>query len=297
MKHQPQCSVVITNYNTWSLTEACVSALQTHCKGTFAEIIVVDDGSLDAAPHSVSSCATVVRNERTLGYVKSVNRGIQSSSEDLILVLDSDAAVRSNCLAQIMEEFQTNVRLGALGFMLRSEANEVTPSAEKEPTLLGFLLGQRFEHAARQLYERSTPLPICLHSCAIAIRRKAYETIGGFDEVFDFSDADVDFSMRLRNAGWEIAVCDKIEMFHRRGGSDQTSAQRIVRHHKNRWILLSKHRKLLFADLLRGLLVCRHGTELLIFHLLKRIHPSPELHGKIESRRTLMRDIRLSYPT
>jgi GT2 family glycosyltransferase len=32
-----------------------------------------------------------------------------------------------------------------------------------------------------------------LHSCAIGIRRKAFDSIGGFDEDFDFLDADLDF--------------------------------------------------------------------------------------------------------
>ena len=117
--------------------------------------------------------------------------------------------------------------------------------------------------------------------------------IGGFDEEFDFLDADTDFSMRLRRAGWEIAMEKRVRILHEGSGSPQATATRVVRHHANRWRLLEKHGLITHPTLLRGVLALRHAAE---FLWLSRPGGDPATRAdKLSGRRRLMSTVWKSY--
>jgi GT2 family glycosyltransferase len=97
----------------------------------------------------------------------------------------------------------------------------------------------------------------------MAVRRKAFEQIRGFDEEFDFLDADTDFSMRLQDASWLIITDSSLQCFHQGSGSPQTTACRVLRYHRNRWLLLQKDRRVRFGPVCKLILFTRHMIELL----------------------------------
>jgi glycosyltransferase involved in cell wall biosynthesis len=104
-------SAVITNFNTWSLTERCVRALEQHASGYLKEIIIVDDFSDGVGPEYVAKSCTVRRNIKTLGYVKSANDGIRATSSDFVLLLDSDAEPMNNlpiCIKTNQDRMETD---------------------------------------------------------------------------------------------------------------------------------------------------------------------------------------------
>jgi GT2 family glycosyltransferase len=231
-------SAVITNFNTWSLTERCVRALEQHASRYLKEIIVVDDFSDDVGPEYLRKSCTVRRNIKTLGYVKSANDGIRASSSDFVLLLDSDAEPISNLAALVAQVMETDSRIGAIGFSLINSRGEPTGNSSLEPTWWSFSLGQRLAGIVeKRLPNRRKQL---LHSCAIGIRRKAFDSIGGFDEDFDFLDADLDFSARLLDQGWRVAIDPSGLAIHEGGGSPQTTHKRVLRFHKCRLLFFRK---------------------------------------------------------
>jgi len=50
--------------------------------------------------------------------------------------------------------------------------------------------------------------------CCMLVRRKAFESVGGFDEEYFVYCEDSDFSFRLRRKGWEILHAPGIHAFH-----------------------------------------------------------------------------------
>jgi GT2 family glycosyltransferase len=132
---------------------------------------------------------------------------------------------------------------------------------------------------------------MCLHSCGLVVRRTAFEEVGGFDESFDFLDADTDFSLRLRKAGWRLAKSDDLVAYHEGGGSPQSTAKRVLRHHRSRWQLLEKHGKLTRPLLTRLLLLLRHALELAALRLTGPLLASdPRVRAdKLAGRRALVR--------
>jgi GT2 family glycosyltransferase len=255
----------VTNYNTTALTVRCIEAIRRHHRRQPAEIIVVDDASSEELENQLPAGVTLIANETNQGYVRSVNIGVARATADLVLVLDSDAAPLDDIGTAIVDAFAAAPRLGALGFRLVDRDGNPTGATQPEPTALGLVLGQALEQRFNHRLPRRHPDWFTIHSCAIAFRRQTFFEVGGFDDGFDFLGADTDFSMRLRRAGWELAIASHVQILHEGSGSPQTTARRVVRHHASRWRLLEKHGLVTNAFLLKSALATRHAAELLWF--------------------------------
>jgi GT2 family glycosyltransferase len=290
-------SVVVTNYNTNELTLRCLAGLERHAGDRPVQVIVVDDASTPSLAGSVPGRVELVQNATNQGYVKSVNIGVGHATGDVVLLLDSDACPVSDVVTPTLDAFARNPRLGALGFHLVDASDRPTGAAQPEPTALGLALGQALEQRLSRWIHRDADGRFTIHSCALAFRRQAFLEVGGFDEGFDFLDADTDFSMRLRRGGWQFAMADGVRILHEGSGSPQSTAKRVVRFHVNRWRLLEKHGLIKHPALLRGALAMRHAAELLWLSRPAMLWPGDATGraDKLSGRRQLMSTVWNSY--
>jgi hypothetical protein len=284
-------SLLITNYNTWELTERCIRSVE-HADPSqiIQEIIVVDDYSKQSVPAYIQEhpLVKIIRNEDNLGYVKSVNKAFAEATHPICLLLDSDAYLMSD-IALIPQMFEEQQGLGILGFHLVDEHGKSTGRGGPEPDVWSLILGQQLERSFRKLFPKRSK-HITLYSCGIAIRKKAFEAIGGFDESFDFLDADHDFSMRMNRSEWYVATCDDIRIFHKGGGSPQLTSKRVIRFYENRLKLLRNHNKVQNEKTVKTLIKIRLHIELFFLTAFGKYKFSVEiLKDKFSSRRHLIK--------
>lgn len=289
-------SVLITNFNTWALTQKCVEELLRFSGEAISELLIVDDGSTEPMPEKFPEGVRIFAHTPNKGYVASVNIGFSNLGSDIVLILDSDAYPLTDLVKPLAQEFEQDEQLGAVGLNLVDEFGKPTGSFQHEPHAFGFIIGQQLEASLNRQFSINKKRPICLYSCGMAVRRKAFEYIGGFDENFDFLDADIDFSMRLRKAHWKVEMGSGLLAFHKGGGSYQTHAKRILRFHKNRWFLLEKHNYITSAFLAKMLLAVRHFFEYFILIFVGKIITTDEmLEQKIASRKKLLGSVWSGY--
>jgi GT2 family glycosyltransferase len=292
-------SVVITNHNTWPLTLRCVQALERFSRAHLFEIVVVDDASSTPAPPELPAWVRVVYNGKNLGYQASVNVGFRAVSGDWVLLLDSDACPLMDVVEPLTRAFTADAGLGGVALGTVDHAGAPTASSQYEPQAIGFLLGPRLEGTYVKLSALFGEPRTVLYSCALAVRRAAYDSVSGFDEGFDFLDADIDFSMRLSAAGWKTRREPGLVAFHSGSGSPQTQSRRVLRCYRNRWRLLDKHEKLGHAGGLKLLLAARHLAEIqTLWALLLATRAGARHDGyreKLRVRRKLIRTVWSGY--
>jgi GT2 family glycosyltransferase len=120
-------------------------------------------------------------------------------------------------------------------------------------------------------------------------------SVNGFDETFDFLDADMDFSWSVLEKGWYNAVDDRLLCFHPGGGSPQSTGKRVLRHHQNRWRLLTKHHQITSPRLAKAGLFTRHLFETLSLALLSITPFRSRFLPKLKTRVTLLQTVGTEY--
>ncbi len=98
-------SIIIAVYNDWAPLDQSLRSLAQQKNGTSFEVIVADDGSSEAAPEFIrrwSECypLTIIRLSHA-GISTARNRGVQASKGRILVFVDADCRLQSNCLAAL----------------------------------------------------------------------------------------------------------------------------------------------------------------------------------------------------
>lgn len=287
-------SVLITVYNCWPIA---LRAIENHLKfggDLIEEIIVVDDCSTENIPEVLPDKVRLIRNQTNQGYVKSVNIGFREIQSDLVILFDADSIPLNEYGKALDTYFTEHTDVGAIGFYTVNDKGEQTGMIEPEPNAWSLLLGQQLYARAEKFFTKD---PIVIYSCALVVRKKAVEQINGFDEGFDFLDADADFSMRLTRAGWKLKMVEALKSQHQGGGSPQATSKRVLRHYVNRFKLLNKHGKWSSPKLYKNIITTRLKTELLLLNLVGKLkYSDPAVRkDKLKGRKDILVFVKENY--
>ncbi len=298
MEASPSLSVgvLVLNYNTWDLALRALNASIHLEQESVKEYVLFDDGSQTPPPVVVDGRIRVIRGEANRGYTGALKVAFTEMKSDLVVVFDADAYPVKPFATCARERFECDKQLGQLAFFAEDENGSPTGSfLNREPTKWSLLLGQRLDGWISRKVPRSKGL--CVFSCCMATRLKAYMQVGGVDENFDFLDADLDYSMRLRRSGWKIATDPSLRAFHVGGGWSQPQRHRVLRFYKSRWYLLRKHNLITNARLARAFVLTRLRAERMILKLFGTfLFRNPDvLSEKILGRRELISYCREHY--
>ncbi len=202
-------SIIVLNYNNLNVIEKCIDSLISHNSYNY-EIIVVDNGSSDGSYEKLQkkyiSKITLLKNKQN-GCSSGRNLGVSNATGDWIVFLDSDQWVISDtwldCALNIM---RNNITLGAISW----NAGWFEPNKTTGP-IVDYLPG------------RGVQDPTILYRCDIAylatsgllMRKSLFSIIEGFDEFYDPTCyEDTDLSLKIRNAGFEIAYTPYMAIMH-----------------------------------------------------------------------------------
>lgn len=171
-----------------------------------SEIIVVDDGSTDDGPLIVQRFAKhhpirLLRKPNG-GQSSARNFGIASSNATHIALLDQDDAWYPNHLEELVQPF-LEPRLRELGWVY-SDLDEI--DSDGNMVVRSFLRMMPSAHPKRDVFTCLTTDMFVLPSASL-ISRKAFETVGGFDENLTGYEDD-DLFLRLFRAGFDNVYLD-----------------------------------------------------------------------------------------
>lgn len=288
--------VLITNYNSWPIAMQCIDAHLLHSAQFIQKIVLVDDCSTEKYEGSIDSRVTVIRNEQNLGFVKSVNTGFKNLDTDIIVLFDADAYPLSNYAPSVIKDFSLDPSLSIIGFTTYGKDGGISGSSENVPGAASLILGQQLYHWYQQ-HTVTDPQNLVVYSCAMAIRKKALDAVGGFDENFDWLDPDHDLCMSLKEKGWKIKYSKEIKAFHEGGGTPQIVSHRVLRFYKNRWYLLRKHGKINKPMFVKRLILLRLRVEYLLLKIAGKLYYKDHLtyEDKLSGRKNIIEYCKMNY--
>jgi GT2 family glycosyltransferase len=171
-----------------------------------AEIILVDNASTDGAVERVAHRhppLKVRRSERNLGFAGGVRFGVETTAAGILVLVNDDAVVGRDALAALVDALETAPpeTVAAAG-MLTDPAGERVDFVEGVVTFDGHALQRGFGRPLAEVDAGKTGDPR-LFPCGgfCAVKRRDFESLGGFDADFFAYLEDVDFGWRASLAG------------------------------------------------------------------------------------------------
>ncbi|MEM7425239.1 MAG: glycosyltransferase [Pseudomonadota bacterium] len=213
--------IIVPVYSSPHHARHCIESVLAHASPPY-HLYVVDDAS-DANTASILSeliagagdKATLITNEQNRGYLQSVNRGIESGSGELVVLLNSDAMILPGTLERLEQAFAAHPDVGVVN-PVSTWANwtRIPFPPGTNITSLGKHVERLGEDELADIWNAS--------GFFFVVRRSLYEELGMFDKVYDPGYwEEADFCMRALEAGHRVVVDRKLYVFHFGWGSFQ----------------------------------------------------------------------------
>ena len=241
-------SIISVNYNGFTLTASMIDSLRRHVT-TPLEIVVVDNGSARdeaALLRERYSDIVVLRSDENLGFAGGNNLGIRAATGDCLLLLNNDTEVTDDTLHHLAETLDADPSIGAVCPKIRFWAPpQAIQFAGYTPltriTLRNGLIG--FGQPDDGSYDSPHETPYA-HGAAMMVRREAVGKAGPMPEEYFLYYEELDWSERLREAGYRIVYDPRATVFHKESATTgQQSPLRSYYLTRNRLLFARRNRR------------------------------------------------------
>jgi GT2 family glycosyltransferase len=227
-------TVVIPTRDRFSLLRSCIDSIRPALERSNADILIVDNDSTDQETleylDGLSRRGTkILHVEGPFNFARLNNRAAAALDSDVICLLNNDIEAGSDDWLEEMLTRLTEPDVGAVGALLTYPGGVVQHG--------GVVLGVNFG-AAHAFTDRLHDDPGYLdllhvaHECSavtaacLLTRRADYLDVGGMDEAhFGVAFNDVDYCLKLREAGKRIVFTPHARLVHAESSSRGKDAQ------------------------------------------------------------------------
>jgi O-antigen biosynthesis protein len=201
----PTMGVIVCTYRGSGTLVACLDTLVRQNYPNF-EVVVVNDGA-DARVSEIVATYDAVREIPTdhIGLSAARNLGAAETSGEILVYTDDDCEADPDWLLWLARGFAGHPGRACVG-----GPNIPPPPENWREAALAVAPGG----ASHVLLDDVRAE--CLPGCNLAVRREAFDRVGGFDIRFRTAGDDVDFCWRIGQAGYELAFQAPAFVWHRR---------------------------------------------------------------------------------
>jgi len=216
------CTILV-NWNGRDDTLACLESLREE---SFPrnQIIVVDNGSADDSVAAITAAypeVEVIATGSNLGFTGGSNVGINRALErgaNYVFLLNNDTTVEAGAIDALVAAAEANPMAGLLTPVIYYFDHP------EKPWFAGSQIDLRQGkalHANAAPPGRMDPPKVIpwASGCAMLIPAQLVKQLGGFDDRFFLNWEDVDLSLRIQSAGFEILLVPSARIYHRVGKS------------------------------------------------------------------------------
>jgi GT2 family glycosyltransferase len=219
-------SIIIPTRDNASYLRRCLQSIRAGAPALSYDVALVDSGSQEQATRSLYS--ELAQNERVqivdftgpFNYSAAINLGARRASGEILVFLNNDTeALDSEWLAELAR-WASRPEIGVVGARLAYPDGTIQHA--------GIVLGM--EGHASHVFGGARPGDFgpfgspdwyrdysAVTGACMAMRRAVFEEVGGFDERFELVFSDVDFCLRVIQAGYRVVYTPFAHLMHYEG--------------------------------------------------------------------------------
>ena len=250
---EPATYAVVLNWNGRDYTLRCLDSL-ARVSDPPVRVVCVDNGSTDGSVEAIRERhpgVQLIENGANLGYSGGNNAGLRWALEqgaEWLVLVNNDAEVAEDAFAGFAATAAGHPEAGALAgkLYLADPPDRIWFAGQHYLTWLGYSgrargLGRRDSDR----YRRVAPADRAA-GALMAVSRAAAERAGLLDEDLFAYVEDVDWSLRIREAGFEILFAPTARAWHRVAGSTggEASTHNLYYGTRNTIVVCERHRPL-----------------------------------------------------
>lgn len=217
--NSPRTCVIIINWRQPALTVECVQAVR-HMTAAGVDLLLIDNGSGDGSVEHLRQAlpgVPLLALPQNVGFAAAANRGLERAvgqDFDYALLLNNDAFPAGDMLSRLLAETAPDVALLSPKIFYEEAPRRIWfAGGRQHPWLLEMRdTGQGEPDGPRWAASRDVDY---LLGTGLLVNLEAVGQVGWLDERFFMYYEDLDWSIRLRQAGFRLRLVADAHLYHR----------------------------------------------------------------------------------
>lgn len=236
--------IVLVNYCNPDITVACIESLEK-AGVQLSQIIVVDNNSPDNSVAVLSEIKGIVLITAELngGFSYGNNLGIKFAMEkncSSVIILNNDTVVAEDFFEKIFENTDNSVAVPKIYYYTKPDvlwyAGGKIDYIRGRQVHFGENEKDNVKYSSKKIVDYAT-------GCCMMIPRSVLDKVGFLDEKYFMYWEDMDYSLRLKEAGIRIHYLPYAKIWHKIGMSGGSQSKMAVYYsNRNRFFLIKKYR-------------------------------------------------------
>ncbi|MEF2968103.1 glycosyltransferase [Paenibacillus sp. M1] len=218
-------SIIISPDNALPELITCVDSIRTFINGIKYEIIVVERGADEEIRQWLTEQKDIITpiTDKCSSQAQSWNSGLEVASGDYVLLLHADTILTPNLLPRLLHSLELSPHYAGVG-PVSNQAGENQTIPVNYATIDELLIfADKLEDGGLTLEDT-----LILSDFCVLLKKSVIDQLGGFDEKIEGSLILADFSLRLVEVNYKLAVNRSAFVHHedssKREGEDVPSA-------------------------------------------------------------------------
>lgn len=221
MNEQRKIDIIIPIYNAYEDLKKCVESVLKYTDLTSHRLLLINDVSPDLRisvylkkinrPNII-----ILENEQNLGFSGSINKGIKTSENRDVILLNSDTIVTRNWVEKIISCAYSDAAIATVTPLSNNATLCSVPAFLKENKLPDNYTLDEYADLIENISLKKYPrIPVANGFC-IYIKREVIEKIGMFDSATfgrGYGEEN-DFCYRAEQVGYYHVMCDNTYIYH-----------------------------------------------------------------------------------
>ena len=217
--------IILINYNGYKDTLECIESLKNISYRNY-KIIIVDNKSTDSSIQELSKITNeniiLIKSDKNLGFAGGNNLGIKYALKDekteYILLLNNDTIVEPDFLSYLVKTGEKDKKIGLIGCKIKYFTNrDLIWYAGGHVNWFRFMGkhdGLRKFDSPKYNKEKEISF---ITGCCVLIKRDVIEKIGLLPEEYFMYFEDVDFCVKVKDAGFILFYQPLAVIYHKIG--------------------------------------------------------------------------------